>query len=151
MQDMDIVRVIPFNESFITGDDVEEDVMRHQGELNMSLRFDHFSEDGVTAFFKARSWMSYEMVVISPPHLRLQKAFFNALHYYDQKYASFAEGPHHMIYLRGVVNEIGLPGFSVNRKKGEVGLDWKRLFQKLFTEEARCTVNVSVLVPCTTS
>ena len=117
----------------------------------MSLRFHHFSEDGVTAIFKARSWMSDEMVVIRPPYVRLQDAFFHALNYYNHKYDGFADGPHHMTCLRGVVNTVGLPGFSVDKEKREVGLDWKELCHKLFTEEARCTLDVSFPFPCSTS
>ena len=125
-------------ENQLSTDDYSEGMMaiiKHRGELSMSLCFDRFSEDGITAYFKPFSWMSDEMVVISPPYKRLQTAFFNALDYYDRKYPTFGSGPHHMTYLRGELNEIGLPGFSVDKDKLEIGFDWKVLLHGLFVEE----------------
>ena len=112
------------------------------GELNMSLGFCRFSEDGVTAFFKASSWMNDEGGFASPPFPGTQPVFFKALKYYNRRYPSFAEGQFHLTHLRGVFNDVGLPGFSVDIAKQELGLDWKQLFQKLFSEDAYCTSEV---------
>ena len=126
--------------SMFTENEPEED-----RELNMSLGFCHFSEDGVTAFFKPSSWMSDEWCVAKPPFRKTQIVFFKALGCYDHRYPSFAEGPNHLTYLRGVFNDVGLPGFSVDTVKREIGLDWKELFQKLFREDAYCTSKVCTL------
>ena len=131
-----------FDEDYLSSFIFMKNEREELGELNMSLDFCRFSEDEATAFFKASSWMSDERCVASPPFPWTQTVFFKVLDYYNRNYPSFAEGPNHLTYLRGVFNDVGLPGFSVDIAKKELGLDWKQLFQKLFCEDAYCTPEV---------
>ena len=57
------------------------------------------------------------MVVIDPPYKCLQVGFFKALATYNETHSLFGEGPRYITCLHNVLNDLGLPGFSVDEKK----------------------------------
>ncbi|KAL8794421.1 MAG: hypothetical protein Q9195_003008 [Heterodermia aff. obscurata] len=121
-----------------------ENVSELEKEVILSFTFCRFSDDGVTAFFEAYTCMTSRYDIDDPyrwdaPYISTWDVFFEALNYYNREHPGFAEGPNHLTYLRGVFNDVGLPGFTVDKIKRQIGLDWKDLFQKLFREDAHCT------------
>ena len=113
------------------------------GSLNMSLRFDRFSEDGVFAFFKAYTWRSEASPLTGPQKNDHQINFFRALEC-ETKEPEFANGPRQLIHLRGVFQDMALPCFTADANKQEIGFNWKDLFSALFKEEMQVDSAINI-------
>lgn len=114
------------------------------GALNLSLRFDHFSEDGVVAFFKGYKWRSEASPLTAPQNNDHQINFFRALEIFRTIEPDFAKGPRQLIHLRGVFQDMALPCFTVDEDKQEIGLNWKDLFSALFKEEMQVNSAIDI-------
>ena len=125
-----------------------EDLAR---DFSISFRFDYVSEDESTAFFKAEIWIAEvrydgsgrEIVSIRYPKKNLEVAVFATFEAHYRQLVDWAERPAYFpAHLRGVFSDVGLLGLTFDSVSGEVGLDWKKLLQGLFREEAYSTSKV---------
>lgn len=114
------------------------------GSLNLSLRFDHLSEDGVVAFFKAYKWRNEASPLTTPQNNDHQINFFRALELFRTIEPDFAKGPRQLIHLRGVFQDMALPCFTVDEDKQEIGFNWKDLFSALFKEELQVNSAIDI-------
>ena len=124
-------------------------------DFNISFRFDHVSKDESTAFFKGEFWIPEsrhdgsggKMVSIRYPKKIQEVAVFATFEAHYRQLGDLTERPAYFLtHLHGVFNDVGLLGLTFDSVKGELGLDWKKLLQELFREEAYCTSKVMTLL-----
>ena len=126
----------PPHEIYTTEADTQRDRCKGLsiGSINMSLKFDHSSEDGVVAFFNAYR-LGSEASPRTGPHKDHQINFFRTLELCRTAEPDFAKGLRQLIHLRGVFQDMALPCFAVDKEKLEMGFNWKDLFSAMFKEE----------------